>query len=225
MTGQLDGPLLERDEIEQLLRELGARAAARGITVEMFLVGGAAMALAYDRGRSTRDLDAVFEPKTAVYEEARRIANERGLPPDWLNDAVKGFMPDRQDAGEQVRFSSEGISVAVASAEYLFAMKGLSARQEADGQDLRTLAGLLGITRPDQGLALLERYYQPGRLTAKTSLFIQSVLGPLTANPALQGEEGRVFVPAHRRDGRLVRAHWRKKAGGITKRRSPGSAP
>ena len=33
----------------------------------MFLVGGAAMVLAYNRNRSTRDLDAVFEPKTAVH--------------------------------------------------------------------------------------------------------------------------------------------------------------
>lgn len=33
----------------------------------MFLVGGAAMALAYNARRATRDVDGVFEPKTAIY--------------------------------------------------------------------------------------------------------------------------------------------------------------
>ena len=36
----------------------------------MFLVGGAAMALAYSTSRVTRDLDAMFEPESLVYEMA-----------------------------------------------------------------------------------------------------------------------------------------------------------
>jgi hypothetical protein len=174
------GPLLDRAHIESLITELGERCAARGFTVEMFLVGGAAMALAYSRLRTTRDLDAIFEPKTLVYEEARRLAADRGLPPDWLNDAVKGLLPDRHDTGEQVTFSSNGISVAIASAEYLFAMKAASARQEADGEDLLTLAALLRITTETQATAMIERFYAPSRLSAKSRFFIQGIF----ADPA-----------------------------------------
>ena len=101
-------PRLARQRIEHLIRRLGERCARRGATVEMFLVGGEAMALAYNRERTTRDLDAVFEPKTLVYEEAKHIAEEEGLPPDWVNDAVKGLLPDRSDQREGVTFEAEG---------------------------------------------------------------------------------------------------------------------
>lgn len=204
--------MLRKADIESLIRELGRRCATRGFSVEMFLVGGAAMALAYRRERTTRDLDAVFEPKTSVYDEVHRIADERGLPRDWLNDAVKGLLPDRGDRpGEQVSFVSEGISVAIASPEYLLATKAFSARAEGDTEDFVTLARLLGITDADQALSVLERYYRPERLTAKSSLFVQSVYEVNDLSEPHQGAEREVFVSAHTRDGRPVAAHWRKK--------------
>ena len=83
---------MQRGEIIDLLTDLGGRLAARGIEGEMYVVGGAAIALAFDERRSTRDIDAVFEPKTVIYEVAGQLAGERGLPDGWLNDAVKGFL-------------------------------------------------------------------------------------------------------------------------------------
>src|SRR4051812_40216721 len=59
--------LLTRDEILALLDALAADLRGRGHHGDLFLVGGAAMALAYDTRRATRDLDAVFEPKQVVY--------------------------------------------------------------------------------------------------------------------------------------------------------------
>ncbi len=173
----MTAPLLDRGRIEALLTALGEACASKGISVEMFLVGGAAMALAYSRERTTRDLDAIFEPKIQVYAEARRLADERGLPPDWLNEAVKGLLPDNPDAGPQVTFSRPGISVAVASAEYLFAMKVAAARAEADTDDLLTLAGVLGISTHVQALAMVERYYSASRLSAKSQFFLEGVFG------------------------------------------------
>lgn len=66
---------------------------ARGIEGELYIVGGAAIALALDARRSTRDVDAVFEPKAAIYEAASEVAVELDLPPGWLNDAVKASSP------------------------------------------------------------------------------------------------------------------------------------
>ena len=45
-----------------------------------FVVGGAAMALAYDAARVTRDVDAAFKPHGIVLEEARNVADDLGLP-------------------------------------------------------------------------------------------------------------------------------------------------
>src|SRR5256714_3821944 len=59
--------LFDRDQILSLSEEL----VRRGTRAEIFIVGGAAMALAYDARRSTRDIDAVFEPHGMVLDEAR----------------------------------------------------------------------------------------------------------------------------------------------------------
>ena len=62
----MTGALLGRTQITALITALGQRCADHGIEVEMFLVGGAAMALSHSRERRTRDLDAIFEPTTLV---------------------------------------------------------------------------------------------------------------------------------------------------------------
>ena len=57
---------LDKQQILDLLAELGDEMQSRGQRAEMFIVGGAAMALAFDARRATRDIDAVFVPKAAV---------------------------------------------------------------------------------------------------------------------------------------------------------------
>lgn len=173
-----DEGLLDAEEIRALLVELGARLADRGLEGRLFLVGGAAMALAYARDRVTRDIDAVFEPKSDIYEIAARLADERGLPEAWLNDAVKGLLPDRVPPVEgTATFASEGISVGVASPEYLFAMKAQAARVQTDGDDLRRLGELLGIGSANEALDLVERYYGKERLRPVTRLLLEELFG------------------------------------------------
>jgi hypothetical protein len=62
---------LTRDQIIGLLAELGQELDACGVKAQMFVVGGAAMALAYNMRRTTADVDGVFEPKAVIYEAAR----------------------------------------------------------------------------------------------------------------------------------------------------------
>jgi hypothetical protein len=169
------GELLDRDRIRELLAELGRRCASHGFTVEMFIVGGSAIALAYGERRSTRDVDAVFEPKMEVYVEARKMADEFGLPEDWLNDGVKGLLPDFPDTGKQTTEMSEGIHVIVPSAEYLFAMKATSARLEIDDDDLELLGCAIGIASAEDAFRVVEKFYRADRISAKTGFFIESI--------------------------------------------------
>ena len=168
-----EGELLGRARIVEVLTELGRRLDRQGVHAEIYVVGGGAMALAYNRERVTRDIDAIFEPKATVYAEARRMADELGLPPDWLNDGVKGFLPASSDPRARTVLTAPGVSVGVASAEYLFAMKAAAARIEEDTEDLRLLAVELGITSADQALTLLERFYERARLTVKSQLVLE----------------------------------------------------
>ncbi|HAA79003.1 MAG TPA: hypothetical protein DCE05_01550, partial [Microbacteriaceae bacterium] len=66
--------LFNSERIRKALVELGSRLDAQGHRADLYIVGGAAMALAFDRTRVTRDIDAVFAPKTVVYDVARAMA-------------------------------------------------------------------------------------------------------------------------------------------------------
>ena len=143
---------LNRGRIEQLLLALDQVLASKGATADIYLVGGAAMALGFDAERSTRDVDAVFAPTTVVRDAAAVVADEFDLPSDWLNDAVKGFVPSAPDVSQRVVFESDHLSVCAASAEYLLAMKVAASRVEQDRRDLEILIHALGITSAEQAL-------------------------------------------------------------------------
>jgi Nucleotidyltransferase of unknown function (DUF6036) len=166
--------LLDREQIVRLLQALSAELERRGTRAEIFLVGGAAMALAYDARRSTRDLDAVFQPKEEVYAAAATVASDLDLPTDWLNDAVKGFLPGDDPRARPV-FETAHLRVDVASPQYLLAMKLMAAR-ETDIDDIVFLYRLCEFSTVAEGLDLLESTY-PGRTIApKVQYLLDEIL-------------------------------------------------
>ena len=140
--------------IQSLLEALNEQLAARDTTADIYLVGGAAIALSFDATRTTRDLDAVFAPTTEVRAAARNVADQFGLAEDWLNDAVKGFVPPGADADQRVVFESAHLRVCVAGAEHLLAMKVAAGRVEQDRGDLARLVEVLGLRSADQALQI-----------------------------------------------------------------------
>ena len=121
---------MNRDELGTALRALGVELQRRGVQGDLYVVGGAAMALAYDTRRSTRDIDAIFEPKLVIYEAAARVADELGLPADWLNDGVKGFLVGA-DPYEAPVLEFPGVRVQMASPQMLLALKVNAAMPES----------------------------------------------------------------------------------------------
>jgi Nucleotidyltransferase of unknown function (DUF6036) len=65
---------MRRDEIVRALTALGAELAERRLVADFYVVGGAAVTLAYDERRATKDIDAVFIPKNEFYAAAARVA-------------------------------------------------------------------------------------------------------------------------------------------------------
>jgi hypothetical protein len=94
---------------------LGERLAARGVVADVFVVGGAAMALAYDAQRVTRDVDAVFVPHGIVHQEAVRVADDLGLPRWWLNEQASVYVSGQDDPGKRRVFDHPGLRVTAAS--------------------------------------------------------------------------------------------------------------
>jgi predicted nucleotidyltransferase len=146
-------PLLDRAAIEDAFRRLGDRLAARGVVADVYVFGGAAMALAYDARRATRDIDAVFEPHGVVLEEAGRVAADLGLPSWWLDEQASVYVAPGGDPSARRVFDHPGLRVSAASPEHLLAMKVLAARRR-DADDIRVLVRHLQLDSVDEVLAI-----------------------------------------------------------------------
>lgn len=166
---------LTREDIVRLLSDVGARLDASGLRGELFVVGGAAMALAYNTRRLTADVDGVFEPKVEIYEAARAVARaHENLPDDWLNDAVKGLLPGT-DPDARVLLEVPGLNVSVPSPRYLLALKVQAARIDRDIDDISILARACGATTADEVLDIAADVIGANRLQPKAQFLIQEL--------------------------------------------------
>lgn len=169
-------PLLDRSVIEDAFRRLGDRLARRGVVADLYVFGGAAMALAYDSRRSTRDIDAIFQPHGVVLEEAGAVADELGWPRWWLNEQASDFVAPGGDAEAPRIFDHPGLRVSAASPEHLLAMKVLAARRR-DAEDIRFLVKHLNLSTAAQVLALCAEIFTEEEVPARARLVLEDVFG------------------------------------------------
>jgi predicted nucleotidyltransferase len=169
-------PLLDRAAIEDAFRRLGDRLTSRGIVADLYVFGGAAMALAYDARRATRDIDAVFQPHGVVLEEAAAVARDLGLPRWWLNEQASVYVAPGGDAAAPRVFDHPGLRVSAASPEHLLAMKVLAARRR-DADDIRFLVGRLGLTTAEEVLAVCAEIFPDEEVPARARLVLEDVFG------------------------------------------------
>jgi hypothetical protein len=161
------------------LQALGDELTREGVRGQIFIVGGAAMALAYSTRRVTKDIDAVFEPKSAIYAAATKVAEALDLPEDWLNDAVKGFMPGTDEHPRTVP-DIAGIEITTASPQYLLAMKLMAMRFGEDDEDIRILLQECDLHSTEEALDLLERFYPLRERSPKTRFFLEELFGSMS---------------------------------------------
>lgn len=171
-------PLLSREQILRLLRELDAELVHAGAKVELLMVGGAVMTIVLQAREQTKDIDAIFEPTEPVLDAVRRIAQREELPEDWLNDAAKGFVVPSGEFDPYME--GEALRVFVARPDYLLAMKILAMRPEGqatDFDDIRFLCRYLGITTAAAAMDVVERYYPVTRLQPRHRFSLEEMFG------------------------------------------------
>lgn len=166
---------LSRAQLRDALLELGRRLDARGITAQLYVVGGAAMAFAYQSERMTRDIDALVTPEDEVFAEARRMTEEMRLPLEWINDTARAFLPHIDPDSGPLVIDAPGIAVRAAPADVVLAMKLFSARPARDGDDVRTLCALLDLTTADQVWDVFLRHYPSGHLLDHSRMLIEAL--------------------------------------------------
>lgn len=164
---------MNADEMRRYLRLLGEELSRRGVTGEVVLAGGAVMLLVIGSRGVTRDIDAYFAIGTEqIREAAKVVAEHERLPPDWINDAVKGFFFSQPPI--QLWHEYPGLRVFIASPEYVLAMKAIAGRPQ-DVLDIRALVTYLGLADAEAVLAIVRRYVPERLLVPKTQYLIEGL--------------------------------------------------
>ncbi|MHB1297831.1 MAG: hypothetical protein ACYC0B_04810 [Gemmatimonadaceae bacterium] len=172
-----DAVKLTSADIQHLFVLLNRELTLDGTHAELYLVGGAVMCLALRARAATVDVDAWFKPSTSVREAAARVAAQAGVRPDWLNDAVKGWLSPRGEFDRFLEYSN--LQVFVAAPAYLLALKCMAMRLGAEFHDLddvRYLLRHLDIQTADEALAIVSRYFDEADVPLKTRLALEELL-------------------------------------------------
>ena len=191
-------PNLSKTELIELLDTLSQRLRRKRVVARLYVIGGACMALAYGRGRSTRDIDARIDTgHGALIDAAHDIARERGLSQSWLNDQATSAIPRGPDRRAQTLYESPHLVVTGASAQYLLAMK-LEAGRDKDYDDIAYLLQHLSIETSDQALAIHETVLPDSdrRAQARALLSMLASKTPTLAPPSSSPQREQEWLAA-----------------------------
>ena len=155
MPGSRNPPgALDRDTLLQLFEELADALAQARVRACIYIIDGAAMTMAYQRDRTTQDVDArIDDGHQAVLTAVSTIARRHGLPTTWLNEQATAYLPAAPDLRVPVVFDSPHLIITGASAEHLLAMK-LEAARRTDQADIATLLRTLDIQDANAAMAI-----------------------------------------------------------------------
>ena len=141
---------------------------------EIGIVGGAVMCLVYNARKATRDVDAIFEPSQVIRRAAAKIAMERGLPADWLNDGAKGFLTAGFQKNTIVTLSN--LVIWAPEPRYMLAMKCISARWDTSDRDyVIFLTRYLNLQDAHSVFSIIQYYYPKAQIPATTQFFIEEL--------------------------------------------------
>lgn len=156
----MSGPL-GRERILELFEELSEELRFSRTRAQVYVVGGAAMSLAFDRERTTRDVDArIASGHNRLSLAVRAVGLRHGLPDTWLNEQATVWMPLADDPRAQTLYESAYLTVTGASASHLLAMKLRSAR-ERDREDVAVLCKHLGLRGSEEAIRIYRQVF-PG---------------------------------------------------------------
>ena len=168
--------MLTVEQIKELLQALDEELRGMGVVGEVGLCGGAVMCLVFQARNATKDVDAIFEPTQEIRRAAKSVARRFGVHEDWLNDAAKAYFhsdPRRVDV-----YNFPNLRVWAPTAEYMLAMKCISARFDGhDQDDVKFLIDYLNLQSPGAVFSIIEEYY-PRRLIPPKSQFLIEELMP-----------------------------------------------
>jgi len=166
---------MHRDELLKYLGILGEELEKASLHGEIIITGGAAMCLVHSARDATKDIDALYEPKSEINTLVEKIAGKYDLPPNWLNDSVKGFMSGNMEVTDFMQLGN--LKISAVTPEYLLAMKLMSSRVEGqDYNDIKFLLRELNIKTFVGAESVIKRFFPLSRILPKTGYVIENFL-------------------------------------------------
>ena len=145
---------------------------------EILITGGASMCLVFSARSATKDIDAIYEPKSIINDIAVKIALQKGMPESWLNDSVKGFMNARAYEKKMLLKNYSNLKLYSVMPEYLLAMKLMASRMdsETDKKDIIFLMKYLGIDTIEKANKVITEVFKPEHILPKTRYVIEECI-------------------------------------------------
>ena len=160
MNGSFD-----RAGLVRLFDELSKELLLAGTRAQIYIIGGAAMSLAFSQARRTEDVDARIDKGHARLTEAvRTVGRRHGIGDSWLNEQATWAIPRATDVRAQTLYQSAYLTVTGASAKHLLAMK-LEVGRTKDREDIAVLCRHLGLRDPEEALGIHQELFPEGQVT------------------------------------------------------------
>jgi hypothetical protein len=164
-------------EISRLLATLAAKLDERGVIATITVAGGATMGFIYDARPSTRDVDALLQPKDAVLRAAAEVAEAEALPNNWLNDKFAMFWPHHGEPDLSHVERHGAVTIQYAGPKVMLAMKMLaSVRGRRDTDDLARLLEPAGVVKVEDAVEIFENFYRDHDIPTQALTVIRATL-------------------------------------------------
>jgi hypothetical protein len=166
-----------------------------GIKTNIYIVGGAAIALSMNNARVTTDIDANFSSPEIIAELQpliNEVAKEEGLTGHWLNDSFKAILGYfRKDDEPKTVFLGTNLVAAVASPQFVLSLK-LAARRKKDIADIVAITKKLGLKSREELLSITKRFFMADLdAAAHQRIEIEEFIDQLIEEGLLQFPESR----------------------------------
>lgn len=154
--------MLSKDNIDSYLEKLSEKLLKKygeKSRTEVYVVGGAAIALSHGFRKSTHDLDVYSERCLTLQDMASEIAEEEGLEPGWLCHNVMvtpSFTTRITEFSSLYKVFNDVLYIYVADPLTLICMKSVSCRPES--HDLMDIKGIVETHPEIKFSSIVERF-------------------------------------------------------------------
>ena len=186
---------MDREQLIGLLDEVSKELQQNRTRAQIYVIGGAAMSLAFSRDRRTEDIDArIDRGHSELIKAVQRVGRRHGLVDSWVNEQATSAIPRQKDETRRTLYESPYLTVTGASAKHLLAMK-LYAGRDKDKNDISTLVNELKLNEPHEAVRIYENLFpdEPLKETARDLLE-----GAFAQKPIQPGGDPKIETPPAR---------------------------